>query len=504
MQKSTLDEERRLTLPDAVCEALGWEPGAEVNLKVIGNELIVSPANEVDDLKAQARRLAVEMRSLGKQGLEKAVQALETVRASAASGRATAAFSGYQPMIPKSCYLAPGATVIGHVVLGEECSVWPGAVLRGDVNDIRIGSRTNIQDGAVVHVNQGEGRCEIGSAVTVGHQATLHACTIADNVLIGIHAVVLDGATVGEHCIIGAGAVVTPGTEIPAGKMALGLPAKPVRDLTPEEIQSIYWHADAYVGLRQEYLNPTTVEPPAAEEPPAPEPPSEATLARYHCHRATGEIVIDGSLDDAGWSGVPPMSPFRLSEDGGVPRYDTQCKACWDDERLYVAFSCKDPDVWGAIEERDGAIYDEEVVEAFLCPTGDLRHYFEFEVSPNNVVLDVKVFNPDFKRETMLLDFDWNAAGWQTAVRVSGTLDDRSDTDLGWICEMAIPWRDLGLDGPPSEGDVWRANFYRIERAGEEPTHGDPVEEFTAWSPTRVSPPDYHVPQRFGELVFVD
>jgi hypothetical protein len=206
--------------------------------------------------------------------------------------------------------------------------------------------------------------------------------------------------------------------------------------------------------------------------------------------------VIDGSLDDAGWVGVPKLSPLVLSNGGGAPVQATELRACWDDRNLYVSFACKDTDIWANYENRDDPLYDEEVVELFLCPTGDLRHYFELEVSPANVLFDAKVFSPDGDRSLMLVDREWNGMGIRSAVRVSGTLNDRTSPDLGWITEIAVPFKDLGLDGPPAPGTVWRANFYRIER-GE-------VTEFTAWSPTYKEPADFHVPACFGELVFVD
>src|SRR5437763_1580346 len=135
----------------------------------------------------------------------------------------------------------------GDVTLGEDCSIWPGAVLRGDVNVMRVGPRTNVQDGAVLHVNPGSGALRIGAGVTIGHEAMVHSCQVGDDVLIGIHATVLDGAVVGDRCLIGAGAVVTPGTVVPPGKLVLGVPGRVVRDLNDEELESIRWHADSYV-----------------------------------------------------------------------------------------------------------------------------------------------------------------------------------------------------------------------------------------------------------------
>src|SRR5262249_16856449 len=129
---------------------------------------------------------------------------------------------------------------------------------------------------------------------------------------------------------------------------------------------------------------------------------------------------------------------------------------------------------------------------------GDLRYYYEFEISPNNVVFDATVFSPEGERRSMLVDPGWNAPGLRTAVRVSGVVNDQTSPDIGWIAEAALPFADLGLSGRPVPGGVWRANFYRIERPR------DGTEEFTAWSPTYREPADFHVPACFGELVFLE
>jgi carbonic anhydrase/acetyltransferase-like protein (isoleucine patch superfamily) len=392
---------------------------------------------------------------------------------------------GVTPVVPPSAYVADSAIVIGDVVLGEECMVLPNAVIRGDVNRIRIGARSNVQDGAIIHADPGEFATNIGAGVTIGHGAVVHGCTVADDVLIGIHATVLNGAHIGPRTILGAGAVVPPGTEIPGGKLAIGVPARVVRDLTSEEIQSILRNADAYVGLRRRYQ----------PDPPQTEPPSQPELPHYRCPRATGAIRVDGALDEAAWSAVTPLPPFRLAQDGAEPRFPTELRLCWDDRCLYAAFSCKDTDIRGTLTRHDDPIYNEEVVELFLCPSGDLRHYFELEISPRNVLFDAKVFNPEGDRRTMLVQTEWHPPGIQTAVGVSGTIENPADVDVGWITEIALPFADLGLPGPPPPGTRWRANFYRIER-GE-------ITEFTGWSPTLKDPADFHVPARFGTIEFV-
>lgn len=157
------------------------------------------------------------------------------------------------PSIAKSCFVAPSADIIGAVTLEEDVNVWYGAVLRGDVNQIRVGQGTNIQDQVVVHVADGYS-CSIGSGVTVGHGAIVHACQIGNNVLIGMGAIVLDGAVVEDDVIIGAGALIPPGKHIPRGSMVMGSPGKVVRQLKEEEILGLTQSAVKYVALSKNYL----------------------------------------------------------------------------------------------------------------------------------------------------------------------------------------------------------------------------------------------------------
>lgn len=167
-------------------------------------------------------------------------------------------FQGVSPTISESAYVDEQAVVIGRVTLGKQTNIWPCAVLRGDVNDISVGARTNIQDGAVLHVahegEHGKGYAlVIGKDVTVGHNATVHACTIGDEVLIGMNATILDGAVVPKHCIVGANALVPPGKQLQSGWMYMGIPAKPVRELTEQEIAFFKYSAQHYVKLMQAY-----------------------------------------------------------------------------------------------------------------------------------------------------------------------------------------------------------------------------------------------------------
>jgi carbonic anhydrase/acetyltransferase-like protein (isoleucine patch superfamily) len=156
------------------------------------------------------------------------------------------------PRVHARAFVAPGATVLGDVTLDDSASVWFQAVLRADINRIVIGPRSNIQDGAVVHLDD-EFPTLVGELVTVGHKAILHACTIADEVLVGMNAVVLDGAEIGARSIIGANALVTGGTRIPEGSLVLGSPAKVVRTLGRAERARIKKWAEKYVRLARVY-----------------------------------------------------------------------------------------------------------------------------------------------------------------------------------------------------------------------------------------------------------
>ena len=151
-----------------------------------------------------------------------------------------------QPRLGQSVYLARTAIVLGDVTLGDHSSVWYNAVLRGDINRIEVGHHSNIQDNAVIHLAD-DFPCLIGNWVTVGHSAVVHACTVGDESLIGIGAVVLDGATIGRQCLIGAKALVTPGTVIPDGSMVFGSPGKVVRILSDRERDGLKIWAEKYV-----------------------------------------------------------------------------------------------------------------------------------------------------------------------------------------------------------------------------------------------------------------
>ena len=156
------------------------------------------------------------------------------------------------PHIPASAYVAAEATIIGRVRLGERASVWPGAVLRGDDDTIEIGDDTNIQDGAVLHVDPGL-PMRIGRGVTIGHLAMLHGCTIGDGALIGIASVIYNKAVIGKGCIVGIGAIVTEGKMFPDRSLIVGAPARLVRELSDQDIEGLKGNVDAYVARGDDY-----------------------------------------------------------------------------------------------------------------------------------------------------------------------------------------------------------------------------------------------------------
>ena len=168
------------------------------------------------------------------------------------------AFQGVLPVIPKSAYVEDTAVVIGDVVAGEECSIWFHAVVRGDVNYIRIGDRTNVQDLCMLHVTHDTAPLVIGCDVTIGHNVILHGCTVKDRVLIGMGAIIMDGAVIGEDSVVGAGALVTENTKFPPKSLVLGSPAKVKRAVTDKELSWIRESARNYVAYAHQYMTDPT------------------------------------------------------------------------------------------------------------------------------------------------------------------------------------------------------------------------------------------------------
>jgi len=164
------------------------------------------------------------------------------------------------PVVAQSAWVAPDAWVIGDTTVAEQVSIFFGAVLRGDIEPIRVGAGTNIQEGALLHTSTGLTPCVVGQNVTIGHRAIIHGCTVGDSCIIGMGATILDGAVIEERCLIGANSLVTMNTRIPAGSLVLGSPAKVVRALTAAELEQLADSAAHYQKLGAEYqrLLPTT------------------------------------------------------------------------------------------------------------------------------------------------------------------------------------------------------------------------------------------------------
>ena len=170
-------------------------------------------------------------------------------------------YLGHAPSLGNNVFVDDSAVVIGRVTLAEEVSVWPLVAIRGDVNDITIGPRTNIQDGSVLHNTSPDSTpphgfpLVVGADVTVGHKAILHGCTIGDRVLIGMGAIVMDGAVIKDDVIVGGGSIVSPGKVLESGGLYVGAPAKRVRDLKPEELQFLKYSAAHYVKLKDRHMS---------------------------------------------------------------------------------------------------------------------------------------------------------------------------------------------------------------------------------------------------------
>ncbi|AKU15418.1 gamma carbonic anhydrase family protein [Luteipulveratus mongoliensis] len=167
---------------------------------------------------------------------------------------------GKRPQVHASAWVAPNAVIAGDVTIGEEVGIWYGAVVRGDIESIEVGARTNIQDNCVLHADPGS-PLVIGTRVSVGHNATLHGCTIGDDVLVGMGSRVLNGATVGAGSLIAAGAVIPEGADIPPGSMVAGVPGKVRRELTKDEQAGIAFNGDVYVDLMGQHANGVVIDP---------------------------------------------------------------------------------------------------------------------------------------------------------------------------------------------------------------------------------------------------
>jgi len=186
------------------------------------------------------------------------------------------------------------------------------------------------------------------------------------------------------------------------------------------------------------------------------------------------------------WTAAATLSPFLLADGSGPAAQQTVTRVCYNNRALFVHFACDDNDIWGTYTQRDEAIYDEEVVEVFLAP-GEATPvtYYEFEVSPNGVLLDVLAHNPTEDRTNITIDFAWDCPDLRWAAQ-------RDDANNRWQAVLAMPWASIGAPGDLPK--VWRANFYRIERPRQA------TDEFSCWSPTMIDPADFHRPSYFGYL----
>lgn len=210
-------------------------------------------------------------------------------------------------------------------------------------------------------------------------------------------------------------------------------------------------------------------------------------LPTYHVSRLPQNWDTQAAPTAWPWADLPALPPFTLANGSGPAAQQTTARVGYDSQALYVRFDCDDHDIWGNYAQRDDPIYDEEVVELFIAPgSANPVHYFEFEVSPNGVLLDAKVYNPTSQRTELEVDTGWDCPNlrWQAG---------RNDAAGHWWAVLVVPWAAIA---PPGElPQIWRANLYRIERPGnDEP-------EFSCWSPTMTNPADFHKPARFGALI---
>ncbi|MBM3277069.1 MAG: carbohydrate-binding family 9-like protein [Candidatus Handelsmanbacteria bacterium] len=235
-------------------------------------------------------------------------------------------------------------------------------------------------------------------------------------------------------------------------------------------------------------------------------PAGAQDLPLYTCWKAAHPPAIDGKGDEVVWQEASPVELVDVSSLSG-DRYHprrTEVRMLWDAQHFYFYFSAADPDVWSTYNQRDMQLYEEEVVEIFIDPDGDGQNYAEVELNPLNAVLDLLLSKP-WSQGGKGYDA-WNPA-LRSAVQVSGTLGNAADVDQGWSAEIALPWADLvspladvpgGMRLPPQPGDEWRLNLYRFEQVRQSGARNEV--QASAWSP--VGRVDFHVPERFGRVVF--
>jgi len=215
----------------------------------------------------------------------------------------------------------------------------------------------------------------------------------------------------------------------------------------------------------------------------------------YEVYRAAHTPTMDGKIDEPAWHRVVMTQHFTDILHPEIPEpFATQVKAIYDDSNLYVSLRAQDDDIWATMTQRDQPLWEEEVMEVYLDPDGDGLNYAEFEINPLGTVIDLLIPKPGDQEDSRKCA-QWNCEGLKTGVRVFGTVDNRTDTDLGWTAELAIPWASVpGVKRlPPQPGDVFRVQFYRIERR--KGAEDEPI--CLAWSPTNT----FHAPAHFGRIV---
>ena len=217
---------------------------------------------------------------------------------------------------------------------------------------------------------------------------------------------------------------------------------------------------------------------------------AEAGTPDYKAVRIPETHVVNGDYRDKAWINAPEIT-MRLSTTGKPAAKTTRVKMGWDDKYIYFVFYCEDEEIYATMTERDDHIFDEEVVEMFIAPHG-LKDYFEINVSPINVIFDSHIFYG--KDAVEKGDVDWNCAGIKTAVVVEGKVNDPSVIDKYWMAEVAVPFESIGME-TPKKGDSIRGNVYRID-------HRPKPDEYQAWSPTMRDPAAFHVPNKFGKIIF--
>ena len=220
--------------------------------------------------------------------------------------------------------------------------------------------------------------------------------------------------------------------------------------------------------------------------------------SHYDARRASAPIAIDGAVTEKEWAKAGKITQWSDLVQPEWPLMNpTTARMLWDDDYFYLAFECADDDIWGTMTKPDDFIFIEEVAEIYIDPEGKGRHYWEIEISPRNTVLDIMV--PMAGWEVLApTTCKYDVIGLRSAVKVYGTLDDRTDKDEKWTVEMAIPWSEFKgrkVNVPPRDGDSWRIQLFRIERPGPYPAE----EQVVSWS---KSPGVYHEPRNFGVVTF--